>query len=150
MTEEAVAREAIRDLVARYNANGDGGRFDQLLELFTPDAVMELGRRGEAERERFEGIDAIRGIFTGVADRVTGDGGPMASISFVRHLTATHQIDLVDGANATGRLYFQVLTDAGLDHWGRYVDRYRLVDGRWRFAERSVTTEGWAPGSAFR
>ena len=33
---------AIRDLVARYNANGDSGRFDQVLELFAPDAVMEI------------------------------------------------------------------------------------------------------------
>ena len=31
---ELVARESIRDLVARYNANGDSGRFDQVLELF--------------------------------------------------------------------------------------------------------------------
>ena len=37
---ELTARESIRDLVARYNANADTGRFDQVLELFAPDAVM--------------------------------------------------------------------------------------------------------------
>jgi hypothetical protein len=31
-----VARESIRDLVARYNANGDTGRFAQVLDLFRP------------------------------------------------------------------------------------------------------------------
>ena len=31
---ELVARESIRDLVARYNPNGDSGRFDQVVELF--------------------------------------------------------------------------------------------------------------------
>ena len=45
---ELVARESIRDLVARYNANGDSGRFDQVMALFAPDAVMEI--EGEAPR----------------------------------------------------------------------------------------------------
>ena len=31
--DELIARESIRDLVARYNANGDSGRFDQVVEL---------------------------------------------------------------------------------------------------------------------
>ena len=39
---ELIARESVRDLVARYNANGDSGRFDPLLELFAEEAVMEL------------------------------------------------------------------------------------------------------------
>ena len=39
---ELIARESIRDLVARYNANGDSGRFDPMLELFAEDATMEL------------------------------------------------------------------------------------------------------------
>ena len=42
---ELVARESIRDLVARYNANGDAGRFDQVWTLFADDAVMELVTR---------------------------------------------------------------------------------------------------------
>ncbi|MET0627555.1 MAG: nuclear transport factor 2 family protein [Acidimicrobiia bacterium] len=42
---ELSAREEIRDLVARYNANGDTGRFPQVLELFAPDAVMHTGER---------------------------------------------------------------------------------------------------------
>ena len=34
---QLIARESIRDLVARYNANGDTGRFAQVRELFSPD-----------------------------------------------------------------------------------------------------------------
>ena len=58
-------------------------------------------------------------------------------------------IDLVDEAHATGRCYFAVLTDIGLDHWGRYVDDYRRVDDRWVFASRSVTLDGQVSGSLF-
>ena len=38
---ELEARESIRDLVARYNANGDSGRFDPMLELFAEDATLD-------------------------------------------------------------------------------------------------------------
>ena len=40
---ELEARESIRDIVARYNANGDSGRFDEVMVLFAPDAVMQVG-----------------------------------------------------------------------------------------------------------
>jgi SnoaL-like protein len=137
---ELAAREAIRDLVARYNANGDTARFTQVVELFAPDAVMDLG-----DRRLYTGQDEILTIFTGSRDRANGDHPPV----YLRHMTATHQIDVIDASTATGRCYYQVLTAIGLDHWGRYIDKYRTVDGRWRFASRRVTVDGRAPGSLF-
>lgn len=135
---ELEARESIRDLVARYNANGDSGRFDQVLELFAPDAVMEL----EGGR-RYEGLDEIRTIFTTAKGNFDGWKGPV----YLRHMTATHQIDVIDETTAKGRAYYLVLTSIGLDHWGRYIDEYKVVDGRWKFAHRRVTTDGRAEGS---
>ena len=38
---EPGAREAIRELVARYTHLGDGGRIKEMTELFEPDAVVE-------------------------------------------------------------------------------------------------------------
>ncbi|MDW3219513.1 MAG: nuclear transport factor 2 family protein [Acidimicrobiales bacterium] len=135
---ELEAREAIRDLVARYNANGDAGRFAEMLELFTPDATMHIPSGSH------HGRDAIEGMFTNAAAK-TGDGAGAAA-AFIRHFTASLQIDVGDEHTATSRCYYQVLTDRGLDHWGRYIDRYRRVDGRWRFAERKVTVDGRVPG----
>jgi len=137
---ELVAREEIRDLVARYNANGDTGRFEQVLELFAPDAVMAIG-----DERTYRGREEINEIFTGARDRADYGDRPV----YLRHMTATLQIDLVDQATARGRCYYQVLTAAGLDHWGRYLDEYKTVDGRWRFASRRVTTDGRAPNSIF-
>ncbi|MCU1485740.1 MAG: hypothetical protein JWN67_2486, partial [Actinomycetia bacterium] len=34
----------------------------------------------------------------------------------------------------------------GLDHWGRYIDEYGVVDGRWVFTRRNVTIDGHFPG----
>lgn len=135
-----VARDEIRDLVARYNANGDTGRFAQVRELFTNDAVMRI----EPDQE-YVGIDAIMTIFTGTSSNTAAAN----ALTHVRHFTSTHQIDLEDDSHASGRLYFAVLTDVGLDHWGRYVDRYvRTVEG-WRFARRSVSVDGWSDSSLF-
>ena len=138
---DLLAREAIRDLVARYNAYGDSGLLDRMLALFTDDAVLEVGDLA------YEGPDAIRGLFSGTVDRSAGaEGGP----TYVRHSVTTHQIDLLDDGRATGRAYFTVLTRVGLDHWGRYLDEYRVVDGAWRFARRRVLTDDFAAGSLFR
>lgn len=135
---ELEAREEIRGLVARYNANGDSGRFGPMLELFAPDAVMHIPSGSH------HGLDAIREMFSTAAAK-TGSGDS-ARAAFIRHFTATLQIDVESRDRASSRCYYQVLTDRGLDHWGRYIDRYRRVDGRWRFAERKVTTDGVVPG----
>jgi hypothetical protein len=133
---ELVARESIRDLVARYNASGDAGRFDPMLELFAEEAVMEVP--GGVHHGRA----AIRAFFEGVSQR-TGGG---RAAPFVRHLTATHQIDVLSETEARGRCYYAVLTDRGLDHWGRYVDEYRRLGGRWLFWRRRVTLDAEVPG----
>ena len=133
---ELAARESIRDLVARYNANGDAGRFDPMLELFAEDATLEFP--GGVHRGRA----AIRALFEGVGER-TGAGKAAA---FIRHFTATHQIDLVSETEARGRCYYAGLTERGLDHWGRYVDEYRRIEGRWLFWRRKVTVDAGVPG----
>jgi ketosteroid isomerase-like protein len=132
---ELVARESIRDLIARYNANGDSGRFDDVLALFADDAVMDAG--GTA----YIGKAGIRSLFDGTAAGF--DGGPRG----LRHFTATSQIDLASPERATARSYYQVLLGDGLDHWGRYLDEFSVVDGRWLFTRRRVTVDGTVPGS---
>ena len=134
---ELCARESIRDLVARYNANGDAGRFDPMLALFTEDARLVVPER------RLEGRAAIRAFFEEVA-RGSPERPPPGPL---RHFTATLQIDLEDEAHARGRCYYQVLTGRGLDHWGRYVDRYRREADRWLFAERVVHVDGRVAGA---
>jgi len=140
---ELMARESIRDLVARYNANGDSGRFDQVLELFAPDAAMEL-MDPTGGVQRYEGHDAIATIFTGTKGRwdTAATGGATGRPHHVRHFVATHQIDVEDRTHAVGRSYFAVLMSHGLDHWGRYLDRYEERDGRWLFTLRRALADG--------
>jgi hypothetical protein len=39
--------------------------------------------------------------------------------------------------------------EGGLDHWGRYLDRYVRIADQWRFAERRVFVDGQREGSWF-
>ncbi len=139
--DELIAREAVRDLVARYNANADSGRFDEVVELFMPDAVLEL------PDEVHEGRAAIAAMFASVRDRVIASA-PTGVKPHLRHYTSTLQIDVDDPAHARSRCYFAVLMPHGLDHWGRYVDDFVRTDGGWRFARRRVTTDGRREGGS--
>jgi uncharacterized protein (TIGR02246 family) len=139
--DELIAREAVRDLIARYNANADTGRFDEVVELFAPDAVLAL------PDEVHEGRDAIAAMFRGVRDRVIASA-PTGVTPHLRHYTSTLQIDVDDAAHARSRCYFAVLMPHGLDHWGRYVDEFVCADGTWRFARRTVTTDGRREGGS--
>lgn len=152
---ELVARESVRDLVARYNANADAGRFEQVAGLFAEDAVMELVAHDGTTR-RFEGPAGIVSLLAGTKAAWdpgrTGGGkaGGGGARHHVRHMVATHQIDVPDREHARGRSYFLVLMDHGLDHWGRYVDEYETRDGAWRFTRRRVLSDGRAPDALAR
>ncbi len=150
--DDLLAREGIRDLVARYNSYGDTGKFDQLFALFADDAVMEVGQ-ARGERDTYDGLEQVKLIFTGAQGRVRAQD-ERAATTYIRHFTATHQIDLIDADHASGRCYFAVIIgnaiDAGgLDHWGRYLDEYVRIAGVWKFQRRRVYVDGQMPGSWF-
>jgi hypothetical protein len=128
---ELIARERVRDLVAHYNLSGDRGWVDDVLTLYAQDATLSI-----------DGVDhvghaAIRSVFQDAK-------GPHPEL--VRHHTATLRIDVPGPDSASARSYFQVLTVHGLDHWGRYADRFACVDGTWLFTHRSVRVDGATPG----
>jgi hypothetical protein len=143
---ELKAREQIRDLVARYNAYGDGGRFDEVMALFAEDAVVEV-----VGRETYRGRDEIRKLFTGAARPRpqapdANRSAPAPTPTPIWHHSSTLVIDLDSRSLARGRCYFAVLTPAGLDHWGRYRDQYRAAGGQWLFAERRIRVDAMVPG----
>ena len=127
---ELAARESIRDLIAHYNLAGDRGWIDDMLALFEPTATLTIDGKDHVGR------DAIRAVFTGAT-------GPHPEL--IRHFTATLKIDVPAADHATSRCYFQVLTVRGLDHWGRYTDRFAHDGSRWLFAHRTVRVDGATP-----
>ena len=126
------AHEAIRALKYAYCAACDAGYDpESLVSMFTEDAVFDPG----PPFGRCEGRDAIRYVFSRAS-------------SFVRrsaHLVANAYIELApDGRSAVGEwLLIHPHQRAG-DGVGsslsvcRYSDVYRLVEGKWMFAEVHV------------
>jgi 3-phenylpropionate/cinnamic acid dioxygenase small subunit len=137
-TWEISAREHVRQLIAAYAHLVDGGRFDELVELFTEDATLEAGTLPPAH-----GRDAIRAVFTGTGARLAA----RAARPLIRHHVSSIQIDVHDADTAGARAYFCAFTARGPDHWGRYRDRLVRRDGRWLFHHRRVETHGRAGDS---
>ena len=135
---ELAAREAIRELVARYAHAADGGRFDEVVASFTADGVLET-----PDRVEHRGRAAIAAFLHGTRTALTA----ATAAPYIRHHVSALRLDVADATAATGAAYFLVVTERGPDHWGRYRDRYACVDGRWLFAHRRVRLDGYAPGS---
>jgi hypothetical protein len=152
---ELIARESIRDRIARWNSNGDAGRREAMVQVLAPDVEFHVGGspvihgRG-AVHEFLLGLRAEH--HDGAPDAAgpaVGRYVPPGERPSIRHFTSTMQIDFVSEVEATVRTYYVVLSSFGLDHWGRYLDDFRVVDGEWLIVRREVTVDaadpdGWA------
>jgi SnoaL-like protein len=148
---ELVARERIRDTLARYNWSGDAFRLDELACAFCEDGELEI--RG---REPLRGRDAIVEFLGGgaaagddetrrAALRAASTGSGIRRI--VRHnLTNVRFLEL-SPEQARVASYFTVVTELGLDHYGRYRDTFVPVGDEWLIRHRYVSTDWRAPTS---
>jgi hypothetical protein len=140
---ELSAREAVRHTIASYTYAADNGRFDDVAALFAPDGVLEVQGIGGATAQ---GRDAILGFFRGVG----GDVVTTAPPGRMQHHVSSVRVEVLAPTEATATCYFTVMTGAGVDHWGRYKDRFAPDQhddgGRWLFAHRLVRTDGRTPG----
>ncbi len=133
------AREAVRHTIASYTYAADNGRFEDVAALFAVDGMLEVQGTGGAVAH---GRDAILGFFRGVGSDVVTTAPP----GRMQHHVSSVRVDIVSPADATATSYFTVMTGAGVDHWGRYKDRFVPEGDRWVFAHRLVRTDGHTPG----
>jgi hypothetical protein len=145
--EDLLAREAIRDTLAKYNVSGDRLKIDDYVACFTADGIMEAEHRNPAFAFRYEGREAIRAWQQRWLDGT--NSGRVHQASFARHHLSTCKIDLTGPDSATVRTYWVAWTDVGPDHAGYYLDAFRQVGGDWLIAHRRVREDWRAPGSLF-
>ena len=137
---ELVARERIRDTLARYNWSGDAGRLDDLADTFCEDGVLEI-RGSEPLRGRSEIVAFLGGVTGNIA--VSTGVKPI-----VRHNVANVLFDEITRDEAQVSCYFTVVTHIGLDHFGRYRDILVPDGDTWRIQHRKVSTDWAAQDSA--
>ncbi len=133
-----LAREGIRKTLAQYTDAGDNGRYEDLIPCYADDGIFEIATG------RWQGRDAIEKALRTL--RAARDAGtPLLQ----RHHLGTCFIDMEDETHARAITYFTVISQCGLDHAGRYIDRLIKRDGRWQFAHRNVVVEWRNSDSGF-
>jgi hypothetical protein len=136
---ELVAREQIRDTLARYNWSGDAGRVDDLAETFCADGVLEI--RG---LQPLRGRSEIASFLSDVTGNVAGDADVKP---VVRHNIANVLFTGMTANEAHVSSYFTVVTHIGLDHCGRYRDTLVPDGDGWLIKHRKVSTDWASPQS---
>ena len=118
-------RDALRELRARYSLTYDSGQLEAFLDLFTEDAVLQLGTLGFAS-----GRDAIRSALE----------APMAAADFVAHFTSDEVTEFTgdDMARGTSRFAVHYGRDPNIQGAGTYHDEYRRTPQGWRFTSRTI------------
>ena len=113
--------EALRKLRNRYHAAINDGRYDEIAELFTDDALVVLGYLA-----RYEGRAAIDRGFRGMGERER---------FFIKQFIHSHDV-AVDGDRGTGTSYLEARYGRYGVSWlvsGRYDDVYVRRGERWLF-----------------
>lgn len=146
--EDLLAREAIRDTLAKYNVSGDRLKVDDYAACFTEDGIIQSERAPGDFIFRYEGREAIRAWQNRWRTREPGQD-TVHKASFVRHHLGTCKIDLTGPDTAKVRTYWAAWTDIGPDHCGVYIDDFRKVGDLWLIALRRVRKDWVSPQGLF-
>jgi len=147
---ELAAREACRDTLAQYTHSGDRYLLQDFAGAFCEDGVLEI--RGA---EPLQGRDAITARFGGATAAVqaqqeaTKKREAGARRRIMRHNVTNVRFESIRSDEAVVASYFTVITEIGLDHMGRYRDRFVPVGERWLIAHRFVSTDWRSPETTF-
>jgi hypothetical protein len=141
---ELMARERIRDTLARYNWSGDSLRLDDMAESFCEEGELQL--RGEEPVRGREAIVAFIGGVGGVGG-VGNQGETSSGPRIVRHILTNARFLELTPERARVASYFTVVTEIGLDHYGRYRDTFVPVGDEWLIRHRFISTDWAAPNS---
>lgn len=119
----------VQATIASYARALDAGHTEDIVALFTPDAVVEI-----TGQVTFEGHQAIRETYASWMPTA-----PQRHV--VANVVVTSWTD--DHATAVGDLVFLLRGDAGwvVDLVGRYEDALRKVNGRWLFEKRILSSQ---------
>ena len=131
----------ILHLMSIYHTALDAGDFDTFSSVFADDGVLAV-----TGGKQFIGKDVIRQSFEERRAERLNAAMPGA---FQRHHLTTRRIELRSDT-ASAECYYLVLTEQGLDHFGRYFDTYRRTSKGWRIEHRRSELDWMHAASRFR
>jgi uncharacterized protein (TIGR02246 family) len=130
--EELLAKEAIRDLLARYPMAFDDRDWGAWEQLWTEDVVWVV------DGAPIEGLAAVREFMVGC----------LPADYIAKHLCGPPVIDLAPGAETARARTDVVWIAANYDNQvvARYVDTLVRREGRWRISRREEVVVPFRPG----
>jgi hypothetical protein len=146
--DSVIAREAIRQTIARYTIAGDSRDAEAFAALFTEDATLEFAGYPPVPGFCNQGAQEIRSRISSWSSNAGADPS-LRSTSFICHNLTTCQIELTSSDTARAKTYFVVFTDLGPDHSGTYSDELVRLGDRWLFAHRRIALDWRSPDSLF-
>ena len=140
MDDVMAARIEIAALIAELTNLGDAGSIDAFAKLFAHNGVYTLQDGTSAT-----GPSEIERMLTEFSKNMqTAPNAP----TYMRHNISTSHVEVLGNGAASGDTYFLNVNDKGLDHWGRWQDRFTRADSKtWLFASRKVVLEGMIESS---
>lgn len=122
----ALDRQQITETVARLAFVSDEDQFDQLEEVFTPEATYDMSSSGMGS---FQGIEALRAAMA----QLSGSGHAPLS-HFVTNTVITETSEAAASVRSKGLM---IMAD-GAVHGVVYDDTVVLHEGRWLIAGRVI------------
>jgi hypothetical protein len=122
----ALDRQLIAETVARLAFVSDEDRFDQLGEVFTPEATYDMTSSGMGS---FQGVDALRAAMV----QLSGSGHAPLS-HFVTNTVINESSEATVSVKSKGLM---IMND-GAVHAVVYDDTVALHEGRWLIAGRVI------------
>ena len=122
--------QAVTDTLLDYCQLLDEKRLDEFAELFTEDCLFEEGPPAKGRAHVKAKVRKLLLMFE----------------SLSHHLTNIRvNVTSADTADATSYIYawHQMLDGGQLEIWGRYIDKLKIEDGRWKIDHRLVQVQGW-------
>jgi hypothetical protein len=139
---ESLVRESVRQTISSYNFATDKGDLDAMSLCFTLSGSLKI----RDDPPLIGRADIVSGLTRTLQKGSEGMRRHRTPMYVHHHVSSTH-FELVSESEVKARSYFAVLTSIGLDHWGRYHDRFVPEHGHWLLASRSIRVDGFAQES---
>ncbi|MBV1688875.1 nuclear transport factor 2 family protein [Novosphingobium sp. G106] len=139
-TDEFMAIEQIRATITRYAWSVDAADYVAMARCFTVGGKLQV-----TSEMTLHGRQDISDTLGG---RALARGHGNSGTRFQRHNVSNIQIEL-DGDRAAARCYFTVFTEIGLDHLGRYEDRFVKHGTEWLMEDRVCRLDAVSARSRF-
>jgi hypothetical protein len=139
---ELQARESVRDTISAYNFATDRGDLEGMSRCFTLSGSLTI--RGDPPLIGRETI--VSGLIR-TLQNPSHRGNQTPTPTYIHHHVSSTHFQFISESEAQTRSYFAVLTSIGLDHWGRYHDRFAPENDSWLLTSRSIHVDGFAKDS---